>query len=133
MKARAELRRGLVRLLVAAAAVSLGSPAAAQSSQPAAPAASAPRCPELPADPRLPDGARANAAAMRRGDQAYQTWMRAFQAALSCRNAEIDELRALEASKRAEYNAAAQRLNSVTQGWVGEAAEFNARPQRERR
>ena len=133
MSQRATEWRGLVRLLIAATAMAAASPVAAQS-QPAAPAnLSASRCPELPADPRLPDGSRANAASMRRGDQTYQNWVRNFQAALNCRNAEVEELRALETQRRAEYNAATQRLNNVTAGWVGEADEFNQRPQRERR
>ena len=115
-----------------AAALALAPASFAQTSQPAAPAGVS-RCAELPPEPRLPDGARANAAQMRRGDRTYQAWVRAYQAALTCRNTEVEELRAIEAARRAEYNAAAQRLTTVTQSWVGEAAEFNARPQRERR
>jgi hypothetical protein len=91
------------------------------------------RCPALSDAPALPDGAVASAAEMEAGNTTYQTWATAYQAAVACRRTEVEELRAIEAARRSEYNAAAERLNTTTTSWVAEAAEFNARPARSRR
>lgn len=120
-------------LAVAFAALVSATAASAQTTAPAAPTPPIPpsRCPGFPSPPTLPDGATArNSREMMAADAAFQEWARAVQTVLECRRVEADELRIQALTHEArvtEYNEAATRLNSLSQAWSEEAAEYNAR------
>lgn len=111
-------------LLVAALAAG---PALAQTEgAPAAPAASS-RCGEMPAAPTVPDGATSNRRTMDAAREAYEAWAAQAQTVLSCRRAEVEELRARSDALIAEYNAAGAQARAAGEQMTAEAAEFNAR------
>jgi hypothetical protein len=103
---------------------------------PAAPAAqaAASRCAAVStASPSgLPDGAAADGDAMTAGNTAFTAWATTERATLECRRAEIAELRATLEARTAEYNAAADRLNTAIATWGAEVEEYNARAPRRR-
>lgn len=78
----------------------------------APPAAIDAQCP-LPPDPEIA-GSNASQRNMTRGNTAYGAWLEQARAALECR--------------RAYYNAAIQRLNSVNAAWNSEIDTYCARP-----
>ena len=98
----------------------------ATTATPAGPPATS-RCGAFPADPTLPDGAHATAAAMEAGNTAYQAWGTAFQAAIACRRQEYNEKNAELESLRAQYNSSAQHINGISASWQASADAFNAR------
>lgn len=119
-------------VLGAAAAVMLFATAAlaqTETAQPAAPAVAAQsRCPAIQPAPTLPDGAAATMDEIAAGDNAYQEWAPTLQATLQCRRAEQAEAAAVADALLQQHNAGVAALNTTTQAWTAERAEFCARP-----
>lgn len=120
-------------VLGAAAAVMMFATAALAQTEttapPAAPAAVAnSSCAAIAPVPTLPDGAEATMDQVAEADNAYQTWATATQASLQCRRAEHAQAAAQADALLQQHNAGVAALNTTTQTWVAERAEFCARP-----
>ncbi len=118
-------------LIGAAAAVLLmAATASAQTTTaPVTPAAPVPpsTCAAVPAAPTLPDGHTADAAAMNAANTTFQTWAAAYNAAMACRRAEVDGLRAQVTARTEEFNAVAAAGNTTNTSWQASVAAFNER------
>lgn len=119
-------------VLGAAAAVMMFATAAlaqTETAPPAAPAAAVTStCAAIAPVPTLPDGAEATMDQVAEADNAYQTWATATQASLQCRRAEHAAAAAQADALLQQHNAGVASLNTTTQTWVAERAEFCARP-----
>jgi hypothetical protein len=125
-----------MRVLFGAAAMAmLISSSAMAQTEGAAPAAPVPpsECAALPTAPTLPDGAQGTREQMDAGNTAYNAWGEAYRAALACRRTEAEALQARWRARVAEYNAAAESLNTQSGAWEAEVQEFNARSPAARR
>jgi hypothetical protein len=116
-------------LSAASAAVLIVTSAFAQPAEtPASPSAATSRCPDLAPDPALSDGATASADEVSLAETIYQAWAEASRATIACRRAEYDEMVRVAQSRRDEHNAAAERVNTVTNSWIAEREEYCNRP-----
>lgn len=123
-----------MRLIVGAAiaALVLAGSAAAQTTETPAPAAPAgppaqTACAAIPPAPTLPDGATATAAQITAGNEAFNQWMAAVNPTLTCRRDEAQAVLARGNSLREQFNASAQSITAVREGWVADVAEYQAR------
>lgn len=118
-----------MRLFIGAAlaAFLVAAPAAAQTEA----AARLPtRCEAMPAAPEVPDGANANAQAMRSAQERVTAWSTAANAVIACRNAEMDAWKAQYDASGAAYRTEAEAAAALLTSWSGEITEFNARGNR---
>lgn len=121
-----------MRILIGAAVAALliAVPAAAQETSATAQPPLASRCGDFPAAPTFPDGARANAAAMERGQEAYTTWRASIDAIVACRNTEMTNWRSQYEAIGARNEADATAAAGVVSGWGAELQEYNDRQNR---
>ena len=104
--------------------------ASAQTTTPPQPPAPSANCTGFTPAPALPDGATANPRQMTAGNEAYQSWGQARLAKLQACRADIEALRAQLNVLEQAYITANTELNTTTQSWQAEAAEYNGRTSR---
>lgn len=121
-----------MRLLIGAAVAAflIAAPAAAQDTSATAQPPLASRCGELPAAPTFPDGARANTAAMERGQETYTAWRTQIDTVVACRNTEMTNWRAQYEAIGARNEADATAAAAVVATWGAELQEYNDRNSR---
>ena len=119
-----------MRILIGAAVAAflIAAPAAAQDTTAQPPLAS--RCGDIPPAPTFPDGARASASAMERGQEAYTAWRAGVDSAVACRNAEMTTWRTQYEAIGARNEADATAAAGVVAGWSAELQEYNDRQNR---
>lgn len=121
-----------MKLLIGAAAAALlmATPALAQTDT-AAPAASCGTLEPVPAD--APDGATASREVVEAYTQRFNEWGERSNAVLACKRAEAEAARARADALTTQFNTENSMVRDAIATWTAEVAEFNARPQRQRR
>lgn len=120
-----------MRMLVCTAVTALLVSGAASAQTPAvgAPALSA-NCASLQGPPVAPDGATTPRRDMERAIEGYRAWQTNYNAQVERCRADVKALEDLAAANARVFSEAQQPFIALSQAWVAEVDEFNARAPR---